>query len=393
MKITKFLIIFLLGSIITFISCSKDETSTNNAQVNFDAAYVVNGESNTISVINITTNKVENTIDLTKLQSSSGESQMEMGMTNMWPHHIYLSPDRSKLVVAAPGVDLSEGHDMMQASDATGGTTDAHSQHHSASGASAAMPGRILVIDAVTGNLLKEIALEEMVHNAIFSPDGKELWTAIMMPEGKIKVFDAASYTLLNTISVGQMPAEVTFSDDGKKVYVANGMSNTVTVVDAVNKKVLETIEVGANPVGAWPGMDGMMYVDNEDGQSISMIDGMTNMLTDTLDLGFMPGMAARNTMMNQMWVSDPNGNKIHMWERNNAGVHMIGKSYDDYIHKGEVAVGSGAHAIAFSKDGKTGYVTNQNEGTVSVVDVANLKETMKITVGKNPNGIVMRFN
>jgi YVTN family beta-propeller protein len=139
--------------------------------------------------------------------------------------------------------------------------------------------------------------------------------------------------------------------------------------------------------------MDGMMYVDNEDGQSISMIDGMTNMMTDVLDLGFMPGMAARNTMMNQMWVSDPNGSMIHMWERNNAAIHMIGKSYDDYIHKGEVAVGNGAHAIAFSKDGKTGYVTNQNEGTVSVVDVANLKETMKITVGKNPNGIVMRFN
>lgn len=396
MKSIKLSIILLLGGVIMFIGCSKDETSTNNAQVNFDAAYVVNGESNTISIINITTNKVENTIDLTKLQSSSGDSLMGMGMDNMWPHHIYLSPDKSKLVVAAPGVDFSEGHDMMQASGATGGTTDAHSQHHGGSttsdAANTVMPGRILVIDAVTGNLLKEIALEEMVHNAIFSPDGKELWTAQMMPEGKIKVFDATSYTLLNTISVGQMPAEVTFSDDGKKAYVANGMSNTVTVVDAVSKKVLETIEVGANPVGAWPGMDGMMYVDNEDGQSISMIDGMTNMMTDTLDLGFMPGMAARNTMMNQMWVSDPNGSMIHMWERNNAGVHMIGKSYDDYIHKGEVTVGSGAHAIAFSKDGKTGYVTNQNEGTVSVVDVANLKETMKITVGKKPNGIVMRF-
>ena len=95
-----------------------------------------------------------------------------------------------------------------------------------------------------------------------------------------------------------------------------------------------------------------------------------------------MPGMAARNTMMNQMWVSDPNGSKIHMWINGNAG----------YTHGGEVAVGSGAHAIAFNKEGTTGYVTNQNEGTVSVVDIANLKETMKITVGKKPNGIVMRF-
>jgi len=380
-KLRLSLVAVLFGSAIMFLGCTKDE-STDYALVNFDAAYVVNGESNTISIINITTNKVENTIDLTKLQSSSGDGQMEMGMTNMWPHHIYISPDKSKLVIAAPGMDFSEGHDMMQNSATAGSTTDAHIQHHSGSIATTIMPGRILVLDAVTGKLVKEIALEEMVHNAIFSPDGKELWTAIMMPEGKIKVFDATSYALLNTIAVGQMPAEVTFSDDGKKAFVANGMSNTVTVVDAVSKKVLETIEVGANPVGAWPGMDGMMYVDNEDGQSISMIDGMTNMMTDTLDLGFMPGMAARNTMMNQMWVSDPNGSKIHMWVKDNTG----------FVHGGAVTVGSGAHAIAFNKEGTTGYVTNQNEGTVSVVDIANLKETMKITVGKKPNGIVIRF-
>lgn len=380
--------ICLICSTILLSSCQKDGTTdfVSTTPVNFDAAYVVNGESNTISIINITTNKVANTIDLTKLQISSGESQMEMGMTNMWPHHIYLSPDKSKLVVAAPSMDFSKGHDMMQASVSIGGTTDAHSQHHSGgttSGtANTVMPGRILVIDAVSGNLLTEIALVEMVHNAIFSPDGRELWTALMMPEGKIKVFDATSYALLNTISVGQMPAEVTFSDDGKKALVANGMSNTVTVIDAVTKKVLETIEVGENPVGAWLGMDGMMYVDNEDGQSISMIDGMTNMMTDKLDLGFMPGMVARNTMMNQMWVSDPNGSKIHMWIKDNT----------KFAHGGNISVGSGAHAIAFSKDGKTGYVTNQNEGTISVVDIANLKETMKIAVGKKPNGIVMRF-
>ncbi|HCY43740.1 MAG TPA: hypothetical protein DHV48_20795 [Prolixibacteraceae bacterium] len=390
-KLRLSLVAVLFGSAIMFLGCTKDE-STDYALVNFDAAYVVNGESNTISIINITTNKVENTIDLTKLQSSSGDGQMEMGMTNMWPHHIYISPDKSKLVIAAPGMDFSEGHDMMQNSATAGSTTDAHSQHHSGSAATTVMTGRILVLDAVTGDLIKEIVLEEMVHNAIFSPDGKELWTAIMMPEGEVKVFDATTYALLNTIAVGQMPAEVTFSDDGKKAFVANGMSNTVTIVDAVSKKVLETTEVGANPVGAWPGMDGMMNVDNEDGQSISMIDGMTNMMTSSLDLGFMPGMVASNTMMNQMWVSDPNGSKIHMWETNNAGVHMIGKSYDDYTHKGEVTVGSGAHAIAFNKDGTVGYVTNQAEGTVSVVDIPNLKETMKITVGKKPNGIVLRY-
>lgn len=386
MKNIKLSMAALLGSAIMFIGCTKDETSTDNAMVNFDAAYVVNGESNSISVINLSTNKVDITFALSELQNSMGAGMMGMGMDNLWPHHISLSPDKTKIAIAAPGMDFSAGHNTMQSSSSGGSSSESHSSHHSGStinsSVTTAMQGRILILDAITGDLLKEITLEGMTHNAIFSPDGKELWTAIMMPEGEVKVFDATSYALLKTIAVDQMPAEVTFSDDGKKAFVANGMSNTVSVVDAVSKKVLETIEVGVNPVGAWPGMDGMMYVDNEDGQSISMIDGMTNMMTDTVDLGFMPGMAARNTMMNQMWVSDPNGSKIHMWAKENSG----------FVHGGAVTVGSGAHAVAFNKEGTTGYVTNQNEGSVSVVDITNLKETMKITVGKKPNGIVMRF-
>ena len=203
-----------------------------------------------------------------------------------------------------------------------------------------------------------------------------------MLPEGKVNVFDATTYALLNTISVGQMPGEVTFSDDGKKVFVANGMSNNVSVIDAVSKQVLENTAVGNYPVGAWPGMNGMMYVANEKDQSIGILNTMTNMMTSTMQLGFTPGMAARNTMMNQLWVSDPTGSKIHVWTNTGSG----------YAEGGTVTVGNGASAIAFNKDGTTCYITNQNDGSVSVVDVATLKETMKITVGKKPNGIVIRY-
>ncbi len=386
MKNLRLSLAILIGSAILFSSCQKDgtEADSNVASVNFDAAYVVNGESNSISVINLSTNKVAKTIDLGSLQNGQGMGQMGMGMNNMWPYHISLSPDESKLVIAAPNMDFSSGNNMMLAAS---GTTDIHSQHHSGSTGSnslvtAIMAGRILVLDAVTGELIKEITLEGMAMNAIFSPDGKELWTAEMMTEGKVLVFDATTYARLTTITVGQMPAEVSFSDDGKKAFVANGMSNTVTVIDAVTKKILETIVVGNDPVGAWPGMGGMMYVNNSGDQSISMVNSMTNMMTDVLQLGFTPGMAVRNTMKNQMWVSDPNDSQVHMWTAGNTG----------YIHGGVVMVGKGASSMAFNNTGTTGYVTNQNDGTVSVVDVATLKEMMKITVGMKPNGIVVRY-
>lgn len=375
------LLVIVFGLVLSLFSCNSD-MSLDGLSVNYNAAYVVNGESNSISVINLETNTVEKTIDLSSLQNNMGGNMMNMD--NLWPHHINISPDKSKLAIAAPGMDFSGGHNMMDNSLAT---SDSHSSHHTVgttvtTSTTMQMNGRILIIDAVSGELLKELTLEGMTHNAIFTTDGKEIWTALMMPEGKVKVFDANTYTLLRSITVGQMPAEVTFSDDGLKAYVANGMSNTVTVIDATTKQVVDTINTGAEPVGVWPGMGGMMYVDNEEGQSISMIDQMTNMMTDTLHLGFMPGMAVRNKMMNQMWVSDPNDSKIHFWENTDSG----------YVHGGMVNVGSGAHAIVFSNDWKTCYVTNQKDGTVSVVDVGTMSEKLKIVVGVKPNGIVLRY-
>jgi YVTN family beta-propeller protein len=351
---------FFIG--ITFLfSCQKNDTgNTDNSQVTYDAAYVVNGGSNSISVINLKSNRVEKTIDLANLTSIMGSGMMNGNMENMWPHQISLSPDKSKLAIAAPGMDFSDGHAVgnMQAQ------------------------GKILVLNAITGELLKEITLEGIARNAAFSLDGKELWTALMMTKGKVMVFDAKTYQLVNTIPVGNMPAEVTFSIDGSKAFVANGMSKSVTVIDAVNKQVLDTLQVGNDPVGAWPGMDGMMYVDNEDGKSISVINSMDMTMMDTIHLGFMPGMVAQNNMMNEMWVSDPDGSKVHYWMNQDSG----------YVHGGAFDVGNGAYDMVFNSDGTTCYVTNQSEGTVSVVDVPNHQEMLKITVGNKPNGMVIRY-
>jgi YVTN family beta-propeller protein len=105
-------------------------------------------------------------------------------------------------------------------------------------------------------------------------------------------------------------------------------------------------------------------------------------MMMDTIHLGFMPGMVAQNNMMNEMWVSDPDGGKIHYWAIQDTG----------YVYGGAFEVGSGAHALAFTSNGATCYITNQGEGTVSVADVNNHQEKMKITVGNKPNGMVIRY-
>jgi len=345
-------VLLIITGIIVITSCKKtDVIPMKEKSIDYPAAYVVNGESSTISVINLSTNTVTESIDL----MGSGGSMI------MWPHHIYhhQSGGDHHLAVGVPGMDLSAGH--------TGGMPG--------------MKGMVVVLDAVTGNLKKNFEVPSMNHNAIFSPDGTEIWTSQMDMDGKVLVYDASTYVLKNTIPVGDEPAEVTFSTDGTKAYVCNGMSNTVTAINPSTKAVIATINVESNPVGAWPAAGGKMFVDNEDAQSISVIDVATDTNLGTIILNFKPGFAAFNATANELWVSDATNGKV---------AYYLDMGADTWMKHGEIVTGADAHAIAFN--GGYGYVTNQGANTVSVINVSTHTKVKDIPVGKKPNGIVFKL-
>lgn len=344
---------------LTLGGCMNMTTEQPQLNITYPAAYVVNGESSTVSVINLNTNVVTDLIQLT--DDMSGMAHGANAMFLQYPHHIYLNPTKNQIAIAAPGADLSQGHGTTTTASHSGGA-------------------KVAVLNANSGINVKLIDVPMMNHNAIYTPDGKEIWTSQMDEAGKILVYDATTYALKNTISVGKEPAEITFSNDGNTAFVANGMDNTVTAINPNTKTIVGTIPVGMNPVGAWTGSDNRMYVDNEDGQTVSIIDVKTLKVVETIALGFMPGFVAYHGDMKEMWVTDPMAGKVHWWTKDATG---------KMIHAGAFATEAGSHAIAF-KD-MTAYVTNQEAGSVSVIDVMQHKVTKTILVGKKPNGIVIR--
>jgi YVTN family beta-propeller protein len=312
-------------------------------------------------VIDLNTNEATDLIQLT--DTEGGMAHGSSGMFLQYPHHIYLNPAKNQISIAAPGIDLSVGH----------GTTTTSAAHTGMA--------KVAILDAIKGQNVKLIDVPMMNHNAIYSPDGKEVWTSQMDTKGTVLVYDASTYTLKNTIGVGKEPAEITFSQDGKVAFVANGADNSVSVISPATKVVLTTIAVGKNPVGAWTGADNRMYADNEDGQTVSVIDVKTLKVVETVSLGFMPGYAAFNGDTKELWVSDPTTGKVHWWKQD---------ANLKFVKGGSFATGAGAHAIAFR--GTTAYVTNQEAASVSVVDVMKHEKTKDIKVGQKPNGIVLKW-
>lgn len=317
-------------------------SSTPIDPITFDALFVVNGgdgERGSLSVINTETNTLADTINLSNVK---------------WPHHIYLSADGRRLALAVPGRDLSGGH-------GEGG--------HEVMGA-------VMVLDARTGETKNARTLPMMNHNATFSPNQREIWTSQHAMPGSVLVLDARTLRTRQQITVENMPSEVTFPPRGGNAYVANTGSASVSVIDPASKTVVDTIPVDHGPIGAWQAANGFAYADNEHAQTVSAIDRRTNTVKYTIDLGFMPGMAQLGPDR-LLWVTDStNGQVVLYW-----GTHRLGA----------IPTGDGAHAIAFSGNGRWGYITNQSEDTVSVVDVQRHRVVKTIDVGHKPNGMVWR--
>lgn len=339
-------LITLFVILVALNGCGKDGEVTppvGSTDITFSAAFIVNGAENSISVIDLASKEVKRTIPLSGIA---------------WPHHANINASKSRIALGVPGMDLSGGHGGMMG-----------------------MPGKIVVINAITGEVIRSLDLPVMNHNAIFSPAGDEIWTSQMDSLGKVLVYDAATFALKDSIPVDAMPQEITFSADGSMAFVASGMSNTVTVIEPATKAVMATIGVGMNPVGAWPGSDNRMYVDNEEGQSISVIDVATMSVVETVPLGFTPGYAAYNSQLIELWVTDDTNGRVVYFQRMS----------NQWMNMGNITTGAGAHAIAFSSNDSIAYITNQLAGTVSVVNTATHAKIKDITVGVKPNGIVMK--
>lgn len=344
MKFNYLFVSILICTLFLFISaCSSGDSPVLN--ITHPAAFVVNGSRNSISVIDLNDDTKVHDIYLN-------------GAT--FPHHIYLSPDKSRFAVAITGIDLSGGH------SGHGGTGSGY---------------KVQIINSVTGVLEKGIPLTKLPHNAVFSPNGSELWIPQSDTPSHVSIYNTTDWTKLKEITVGHMTSEVTFSADGSKVYAANTDEATVSVINPITKTVEIDISVGSTPVGAWPASNGKMYVDNETSKTISEIDVLSNLVTATIILGFKPGYVAYNTQHSELWVSDADNGKVIYYELIN-GI---------WTKAGEIITGTDAHAIVFTSNESKAYVTNQGANSVSVIDVKTHAKIKDIPVGSKPNGIVLK--
>ena len=86
-------------------------------------------------------------------------------------------------------------------------------------------------------------------HGLELRPGDRELWVTSFIGNG-LMVYDITGDEprYETTVAVGDAPNWLTFSPDGKTAYSANAGTNSISIVDCVERKALKEIKVGPVP-------------------------------------------------------------------------------------------------------------------------------------------------
>lgn len=147
---------------------------------------------------------------------------------------------------------------------------------------------------------------------------------------------------------------------------------------------MLALMDVGQTPVQlALKPDQGEIFCANFGSDSVSEIETGTNEVGGTYTIGSKPVYGVVSADSGTLWVSDFGGDSINLW------------SIDDGKLAGSVRTGHAPDALAFSADEHLLLATDAHSGDVSVVRTANKTgEATLFTIlpaGVSPNGIVVK--
>ena len=161
--------------------------------------------------------------------------------------------------------------------------------------------------------------------------------------------------------------------------YVSNGKSNSVSVLDMRNYRLIATIPVGANPTGiAANPQKNEIYAVNTGGNSISVIDAEQNRVVGTIAVERAPFFIDVSADGKRAYVANSGSNSVSVIDLINRRVLR------------NIPVGSGPGLARVSKDGTLVIVSERLGNSVSVIDTEKLAVRSSVPVCKQPTDVVI---
>jgi YVTN family beta-propeller protein len=168
--------------------------------------------------------------------------------------------------------------------------------------------------------------------------------------------------------------------EPGERVIVLNSGEGTVSIIDRATRKVVNNYPVGKEPHHLMPvlGKDDELVVANSASNDLVFLNPLTGevkrrlpRISDPYQLGYSPD--------GKWFVSvSLRLDRVDIYAMPN------------YELKARIATAKTPSHVAFSSDSRFAYITMQDSDELVALDLATLKETWRIKIGKTPAGIWM---
>src|SRR5579871_3918997 len=335
-------------SILFFISCANGQQAPwGRADIpitNHDRVYAADQTSNTVSVIDPSSNKL---LGVIRLGDPIPGALSPLYKGQLLVHGLGYSPDSSTLAV----VSIASNS--------------------------------VTLIDTATNKIKGTVYVGRSPHEAFFTPDGKELWVSVR-GENYISVIDPAQMKEVRRIEVANGPGMTMFGPDGKYAFVCSSFSPEIDVIDVKSYQVLNKLTQGSPfcpNIAVTPENDEVWLTLKDSGKT-QVIDAKPPFATKyTFETGQITNHVnfANNSAGKFAYVTIGGTNEVKVFRRGVNPPELVST----------IPVGQLPHGLWPSGDGSRVYVALENGGAVVAIDTASNKVIATIPIGQTAQALV----
>lgn len=325
----------------TLLGCLAIHASaqTNYAQ---DRVYTGNQVSNTVSVVDPSTNKFLGEI---KLGAPYPNVLSPLYKGQALVHGLRYSPKRKLLAVVSIGSNA------------------------------------VTFVSTEDNKVLKTVYVGRSPHEPTFTPDSRQVWVSVR-GEAYISVIDVDQMAEIRRVPVADGPGMVAFSPDGKLAYVCSSFAPELDIVNTSTYQIVKKIQVTSpfspniftSPDGRWVAMT------HKDVGKVTVIDTKTQTVKKVIPTG---------PITNHVTFTNIHG---HLTMLVTVGGENKVKVFDpamDFSLTDSVVVGALPHGLWASADGNHLFVGLEYADEIQSIDLQTLKASKPVKIGQSPQALV----
>jgi YVTN family beta-propeller protein len=240
----------------------------------------------------------------------------------------------------------------------------------------------ISVIDVATNQVTTIPAGGERPSGLAFSPDGDTLFVSLISEDyvspGSVHSIKLRTGEVSASIPMGADPERIALTPDGTRLFVNNLLDGTMAVIDTGTNAVITTVTLGDLPFNPLMSIDGsVVYVGVMSANHIAVVDTNTYQVLRTIPADSPNGMSYSHDFQS-LFVSNALSGTVQ----------EVSLTKDMVVQTGMVGGLSGNMTVL--PDGEHAYMVRPDGTTVEVLRTSDLIIVETITVGSGPSVVTV---